>query len=167
MSAPAAASARSGPGETPPLAVEDRSQPVVSSPSFPAAKIAPSANQAANRPASSRPPPVPAEAEENDYDSDDASKAALDAGQHAVSYVCQRRSASALLSTATLGCLEFSLLYEQENHTLHCCIVRAKVTQHRPNDNRRKKEEQKKRQESLQGKMRIQNRLSGLVCLRV
>lgn len=28
---------------------------------------------------------------------------------------------------ATLGCLEFSLLYEPENHALHCCIVKAKV----------------------------------------
>uniref|UniRef100_A0A4W6DEL8 C2 domain-containing protein n=1 Tax=Lates calcarifer TaxID=8187 RepID=A0A4W6DEL8_LATCA len=27
---------------------------------------------------------------------------------------------------ATLGSLEFSLLYEQENHTLHCCIIKAK-----------------------------------------
>uniref|UniRef100_A0A7N6AE59 Rabphilin 3A homolog (mouse), b n=1 Tax=Anabas testudineus TaxID=64144 RepID=A0A7N6AE59_ANATE len=27
---------------------------------------------------------------------------------------------------ATLGCLEFSLLYDQENHALHCCIIRAK-----------------------------------------
>uniref|UniRef100_A0A8C4EXP9 C2 domain-containing protein n=1 Tax=Dicentrarchus labrax TaxID=13489 RepID=A0A8C4EXP9_DICLA len=27
---------------------------------------------------------------------------------------------------ATLGSLEFSLLYEQENHALHCCIVKAK-----------------------------------------
>uniref|UniRef100_A0A671UIB4 Rabphilin 3A homolog (mouse), b n=1 Tax=Sparus aurata TaxID=8175 RepID=A0A671UIB4_SPAAU len=27
---------------------------------------------------------------------------------------------------STLGSLEFSLLYEQENHSLHCCIVKAK-----------------------------------------
>ncbi|KAK5852229.1 hypothetical protein PBY51_023715 [Eleginops maclovinus] len=37
--------------------------------------------------------------EENDYDSDDAT---------------------------TLGSLEFSLLYEQETHALHCCIIKAK-----------------------------------------
>uniref|UniRef100_A0A674MQI5 Rabphilin 3A homolog (mouse), b n=2 Tax=Takifugu rubripes TaxID=31033 RepID=A0A674MQI5_TAKRU len=87
--------ARTGRGETPPLLVEDKRQPVVSAPSFPAAKSAP----AANNPASSRPPPARTEAEDNDYDSDDAT---------------------------TLGSLEFSLLYEQENHTLHCCIIRAK-----------------------------------------
>lgn len=29
--------------------------------------------------------------------------------------------------TATLGSLEFSLLYDQENHALHCCIAKAKV----------------------------------------
>lgn len=64
--------ARTGRGETPPLLVEDKRQPVVSAPSFPAAKSAP----AANNPASSRPPPARTEAEDNDYDSDDASKAA-------------------------------------------------------------------------------------------
>lgn len=57
--------------------VEDRRQAVPSGPGFPAAKIAPPANQAVNNPASSRPPPVPTEVEENDYDSDDASKAGL------------------------------------------------------------------------------------------
>uniref|UniRef100_A0A671UJQ8 Rabphilin 3A homolog (mouse), b n=2 Tax=Sparus aurata TaxID=8175 RepID=A0A671UJQ8_SPAAU len=31
-----------------------------------------------------------------------------------------------MVSDATLGSLEFSLLYEQENHSLHCCIVKAK-----------------------------------------
>lgn len=31
---------------------------------------------------------------------------------------------------ATLGCLEFNLLYESENHALHCCIVKAKVRKH-------------------------------------
>ncbi|TNM92115.1 hypothetical protein fugu_019127 [Takifugu bimaculatus] len=96
QTAPASADhPRTGRGETPPLLVEDKRQPVVSAPSFPAAKSAP----AANNPASSRPPPARTEAEDNDYDSDDAT---------------------------TLGSLEFSLLYEQENHTLHCCIIRAK-----------------------------------------
>lgn len=34
------------------------------------------------------------------------------------------------MHAATLGCLEFSLLYEPENHALHCCIVKAKVRTH-------------------------------------
>uniref|UniRef100_A0A3P8W3G2 C2 domain-containing protein n=1 Tax=Cynoglossus semilaevis TaxID=244447 RepID=A0A3P8W3G2_CYNSE len=46
-----------------------------------------------------RPTPERTEEEDNDYDSDDAT---------------------------TLGSLEFSLLYEQDNHTLHCCIIKAK-----------------------------------------
>uniref|UniRef100_A0A3P9L8E8 C2 domain-containing protein n=1 Tax=Oryzias latipes TaxID=8090 RepID=A0A3P9L8E8_ORYLA len=53
-------------------------------------------------PASSTTPPRPAAepaGEENDYDSDDST---------------------------TLGSLEFSLLYEQEGHALHCCIIKAK-----------------------------------------
>ncbi|XP_075885697.1 rabphilin-3A [Nelusetta ayraudi] len=53
----------------------------------------------ASRPASVRPPPERTEPEDIDYDSDDAT---------------------------TLGCLEFSLLYEQETHALNCCIVKAK-----------------------------------------
>ncbi|CAG05309.1 unnamed protein product [Tetraodon nigroviridis] len=97
--APAAASARSGREEAPALAAEDRRQPAGSSPGLPATKTAPSANQAVNNPASSRPPPVPTQVEENDYDSDDAT---------------------------TLGSLEFSLLYQQESHALHCCIIKAK-----------------------------------------
>lgn len=72
ITAPAADHSRSGRGETPPLLVEDRRQPVVSAPGFPAAKSAP----AVNNPASSRPPPARTEAEDNDYDSDDASKSA-------------------------------------------------------------------------------------------
>ncbi|CAG5867685.1 unnamed protein product [Menidia menidia] len=46
-----------------------------------------------------KPQPQPTEDDDNEYDSDDAT---------------------------TLGSLEFSLLYEQESHALHCCIVKAK-----------------------------------------
>ncbi|XP_061589332.1 double C2-like domain-containing protein beta [Cololabis saira] len=53
----------------------------------------------ANNPTPPRPPPDPTEDEGDDYDSDDAT---------------------------TLGSLEFSLLYEQEIHALHCCIIKAK-----------------------------------------
>ncbi|KAI5624389.1 rabphilin-3A isoform X1, partial [Silurus asotus] len=35
---------------------------------------------------------------------------------------------SSLIQRATLGMLEFSLLYEEENNTLHCNIIRAKVS---------------------------------------
>uniref|UniRef100_A0A672HTB2 Rabphilin 3A homolog (mouse), b n=1 Tax=Salarias fasciatus TaxID=181472 RepID=A0A672HTB2_SALFA len=34
--------------------------------------------------------------------------------------------ACVFVPAATLGSLDFSLLYEQETHTLHCCIVKAK-----------------------------------------
>ncbi|XP_045923785.1 rabphilin-3A isoform X3 [Micropterus dolomieu] len=85
-----------------PPAVEAKRQPVVSS-SFsshiPATRIMPPVNPPVNAPAPPRPPPDRTEDEDNDYDSDDAT---------------------------TLGCLEFSLLYEQENHALHCCLIKAK-----------------------------------------
>lgn len=32
--------------------------------------------------------------------------------------------------TATLGTLDFSLLYDQENNALHCTINKAKVSRH-------------------------------------
>lgn len=32
-----------------------------------------------------------------------------------------------LSSSATLGALEFSLLYDQDNSSLHCTIIKAKV----------------------------------------
>lgn len=41
---------------------------------------------------------------------------------------------------ATLGSLEFSLLYEQENHVLHCCIVKAKVNMYTRRDKLRRDE---------------------------
>ncbi|XP_077942979.1 rabphilin-3A isoform X2 [Gasterosteus aculeatus] len=50
-------------------------------------------------PARQQPPPAEEEEEANDYDSDEAT---------------------------TLGSLEFSLLYEQENNSLHCSILKAK-----------------------------------------
>ncbi|CAL8318304.1 unnamed protein product [Lota lota] len=50
-------------------------------------------------PAPAQAAPQQTEEDDVDYDSDDAT---------------------------TLGCLEFSLLYEQETHALHCCIVKAK-----------------------------------------
>ncbi|XP_033979241.1 rabphilin-3A [Trematomus bernacchii] len=83
-------------------AVEEKRQPVVSSSvssPVPAARVNPPVNPPANNPAPPRPPPDQTEDEENDYDSDDST---------------------------TLGSLEFSLLYEQETHALHCCVIKAK-----------------------------------------
>ncbi|KAK0154352.1 Rabphilin-3A [Merluccius polli] len=61
---------------------------------------APSAGGAcALTPVAARPAPQQTEEDDVDYDSDDST---------------------------TLGCLEFTLLYEQETHALHCCIVKAK-----------------------------------------
>uniref|UniRef100_A0A7N9AZE0 Rabphilin 3A homolog (mouse), a n=1 Tax=Mastacembelus armatus TaxID=205130 RepID=A0A7N9AZE0_9TELE len=83
-----------------PPAVEEK--PVVSSytaPHIPAARIIPPVIPPANNQTPPRPPPDRTEDEDNDYDSDDAT---------------------------TLGSLEFSLLYEQETHALHCCIIKAK-----------------------------------------
>uniref|UniRef100_A0A3Q0SGY4 C2 domain-containing protein n=1 Tax=Amphilophus citrinellus TaxID=61819 RepID=A0A3Q0SGY4_AMPCI len=75
-------------------------KPAVSGAQVPASRVIPPVNPPANNPAPpTRPPPDRTVEEDNDYDSDDAT---------------------------TLGCLEFSLLYEQENHALHCCIVKAK-----------------------------------------
>ncbi|XP_026153370.1 rabphilin-3A [Mastacembelus armatus] len=84
----------------PTAAVEEK--PVVSSytaPHIPAARIIPPVIPPANNQTPPRPPPDRTEDEDNDYDSDDAT---------------------------TLGSLEFSLLYEQETHALHCCIIKAK-----------------------------------------
>ncbi|XP_074546376.1 rabphilin-3A isoform X2 [Halichoeres trimaculatus] len=61
-------------------------------------RASPPAQPAVNNPAPPRPKPEPAE-DQDEYDSDDAT---------------------------TLGSLEFSLLYEQESHSLHCCIIKAK-----------------------------------------
>ncbi|XP_044031240.1 rabphilin-3A isoform X3 [Siniperca chuatsi] len=85
-----------------PQAVEEKRQPVVSSSISshnPATRIIPPVNPPVNNPAPPRPPPDRTEDEDNDYDSDDAT---------------------------TLGSLEFSLLYEQETHALHCCLIKAK-----------------------------------------
>ncbi|XP_030598812.1 double C2-like domain-containing protein beta [Archocentrus centrarchus] len=80
--------------------VEEKRKPAVSGAQVPASRVIPPVNPPANNPAPpTRPPPDRTVEEDNDYDSDDAT---------------------------TLGCLEFSLLYEQENHALHCCIVKAK-----------------------------------------
>lgn len=38
--------------------------------------------------------------------------------------------------TATLGTLDFSLLYDQENNALHCTINKAKVSRRRRDDSR-------------------------------
>nr|XP_020443793.1 rabphilin-3A-like isoform X2 [Monopterus albus] len=85
-----------------PPAVEEKRQPVVPSfisPQISATRITPAVDPPASGPPPPRPPPDRTEDEDNDYDSDDAT---------------------------TLGSLEFSLLYEQENHALHCCIIKAK-----------------------------------------
>lgn len=81
-----------------PPVVEEKRQPTVIS-SFSSYTPAPRLTPAANNPS---PPKLPAETTQNDdneYDSDDST---------------------------TLGSLEFSLLYEQESHTLQCCIIKAK-----------------------------------------
>ncbi|XP_005946379.1 rabphilin-3A isoform X1 [Haplochromis burtoni] len=86
----------------PPPAVEEKRPPVISgsvSSHKPVSRVGPPVNPPANNPAPPRPPPDRTEEDNNDYDSDDAT---------------------------TLGSLEFSLLYEQENHALHCGIVKAK-----------------------------------------
>ncbi|KAI3361855.1 hypothetical protein L3Q82_002186 [Scortum barcoo] len=85
-----------------PPAVEEKRQPAVFtsvSSNIPTTRNTPAVNPPVNNPTPPRPPPDRTEDEDNDYDSDDAT---------------------------TLGCLEFSLLYEQENHVLHCCIIKAK-----------------------------------------
>uniref|UniRef100_A0A096LTR5 Rabphilin-3A-like n=1 Tax=Poecilia formosa TaxID=48698 RepID=A0A096LTR5_POEFO len=81
--------------------LENKRQPVVSSgPTYiPATRITPPANPPSNNATPQKPAPDHTENDDNDYDSDDAT---------------------------TLGSLEFSLLYEQENHALHCCIIKAK-----------------------------------------
>uniref|UniRef100_A0A3Q3W718 C2 domain-containing protein n=1 Tax=Mola mola TaxID=94237 RepID=A0A3Q3W718_MOLML len=84
-----------------PPAAEEKRQPAVSSAHIPATRSVPAvSHQVVNNYISPQTNPVRTEDEEdNDSDSDDAT---------------------------TLGSLEFSLLYEQERHTLHCSIVRAK-----------------------------------------
>nr|XP_046230447.1 double C2-like domain-containing protein beta [Scatophagus argus] len=82
-----------------PPAVEDKRQPVVSAAHVPATRSLPPVNPPVNNPTPPRPPPDRTGDEDDDYDSDDAT---------------------------TLGSLEFSLLYEQESHALHCCIIKAK-----------------------------------------
>uniref|UniRef100_UPI0037E853F9 rabphilin-3A n=1 Tax=Semicossyphus pulcher TaxID=241346 RepID=UPI0037E853F9 len=100
--APAADVENKRPETVPPPGVEEKRQPVVSSiisSQNPTSRINPPVNPPVNNPAPPRPPPDRTEDDDNDYDSDDAT---------------------------TLGSLEFSLLYEQESHSLHCCIVKAK-----------------------------------------
>lgn len=58
-------------------AVVDKRQPVVSSSHIPTTRSTPPVNQLVNKPASPRPPPDQTGEEDNDYDSDDASKADL------------------------------------------------------------------------------------------
>ncbi|XP_072227657.1 rabphilin-3A [Leuresthes tenuis] len=78
--------------------MEEKRQPVVSS-TVSSHNPAAKLTPPAKNSSSPKPQPDPAEDEDNEYDSDDAT---------------------------TLGSLEFSLLYEQENHALHCCIIKAK-----------------------------------------
>ncbi|KAM7392407.1 hypothetical protein PAMA_007498 [Pampus argenteus] len=85
-----------------PPAVEEKRQAVVSSSissNSPVMRSVPPVDPPANNPTPPKATPDRTEEEDNDYDSDDAT---------------------------TLGSLEFSLLYEPENHALHCCIVKAK-----------------------------------------
>ncbi|TKS84870.1 Rabphilin-3A Exophilin-1 [Collichthys lucidus] len=83
--------------EDSPPAVEVKRQAVVSH--IPTTKTIPPVNPPVSSPAPPRPPPDRTQDEDIDYDSDDST---------------------------TLGSLEFSLLYAQESHALHCCIVKAK-----------------------------------------
>ncbi|MED6271001.1 hypothetical protein CHARACLAT_015983, partial [Characodon lateralis] len=83
-------------------AVEEKQQPVASSSvlsHIPAIRMTPPVNSPFNSATPERRPPDYTEEDDHDYDSDDAT---------------------------TLGSLEFSVLYEQENHALHCCIIKAK-----------------------------------------
>ncbi|XP_040014360.1 rabphilin-3A [Xiphias gladius] len=99
---PQANAQQAAPASVSPPAVEQKRQPVVSSSissHLPTTTSIPPVNPPANNPAPPRPTPDRTEDEDNDYDSDDAT---------------------------TLGSLEFSLLYEQESHALHCCIIKAK-----------------------------------------
>lgn len=123
----------------PPPAVEEKRPPVISgsvSSHKPVSRVGPPVNPPANNPAPPRPPPDQTEEDNNDYDSDDASKIIpqnlkpLFVEDKCIItfifcnvYVC-------VFLTATLGSLEFTLLYEQENHALHCIIVKAKVNAH-------------------------------------
>lgn len=49
-----------------------------------------------------------------------------------VMMTCENRMmmSSLSVSAATLGTLDFSLLYDQENNALHCTINKAKVSRH-------------------------------------
>ncbi|RVE66180.1 hypothetical protein OJAV_G00124160 [Oryzias javanicus] len=83
-------------------ASQEKRTPVCAPSPLPAAGGAPPAQTPAQTPARNTTPARAAAepaVEENDYDSDDST---------------------------TLGSLEFSLLYEQEGHALHCCIIKAK-----------------------------------------
>lgn len=82
----------------PPPVEEEKRQPTVVS-SILSNTPAPKPTPAANNPHLHKPPVETTQDDDNEYDSDDAT---------------------------TLGSLEFSLLYEQENHTLQCCIIKAK-----------------------------------------
>ncbi|XP_027881944.1 rabphilin-3A [Xiphophorus couchianus] len=99
--APQANTQQTAPTPVPAADLESKRQPVVSSgPTYiPATRITPPTNPPSNNLTTQKPTPDHAENDDNDYDSDDAT---------------------------TLGSLEFSLLYEQENHALHCCIIKAK-----------------------------------------
>ncbi|XP_061764139.1 rabphilin-3A [Nerophis ophidion] len=83
--------------ERPPPSSDNRNE---TTPPRPAAvQKASSGIEPAAGPAPPRPPAAAAQQEDDDYDSDDAT---------------------------TLGSLEFSVVYEQERHELHCCIIKAK-----------------------------------------
>lgn len=82
---------------SPPVEEEKRQPLVVSSVS--SYTPAPKLPPAANNPHPHKPPAETTQDDDDEYDSDEAT---------------------------TLGSLEFSLMYEQENHILQCCIIKAK-----------------------------------------
>ncbi|KAJ0012874.1 hypothetical protein NQD34_017208 [Periophthalmus magnuspinnatus] len=85
-----------------PAVMEEKHQPLVASSissNTPAPRLTPVVNNTTHHPLPQRPTAETTQDDDNEYDSDDAT---------------------------TLGSLEFSLLYEQESHTLQCCIIKAK-----------------------------------------
>ncbi|KAF3849230.1 hypothetical protein F7725_015727 [Dissostichus mawsoni] len=95
-------------------AVQEKRQPVVSSSvssPVPAARVNPPVNPPANNPAPPRPPLIRQRTRKT---------TTTQMTQMSFEVLCF------FILSATLGSLEFSLLYEQETHTLHCCVIKAK-----------------------------------------
>lgn len=88
-----------------PPVVEVKRQPVVSS--SPPTRGIPPVHQSVNNPAPARPPPDRAEDEDNDYDSDDASKDDLSFQTKPVEHEC--------VSNQTLNDVNSSLSLQLEN----------------------------------------------------